>query len=154
VFGPDGLDFNAALRNSQARMAKAEEVRERMAGLTGHAEAPDGRVKVASTSADPLAELHIDPRAMRMGSEELAAAIRRTARQARADLDQQAQAITADAYGDDDVNPLDALKNKDAMTQSLGEMQEMFNKAGKDAQSMVEQLRHSLGFPGQSGGPQ
>ena len=145
MFGPDGLDFNAVLRNSQERVAKAKEVRERMVGLTGHAETPDSRIKVASTSADPLAELHIDPRAMRMGSEELAAAIRQTAQRAREDLDRQADEITAETYSDDQ-NPMDALKNTDEMKKSLGEMQGTFEKADKDAQTMIDQLRRGLGL--------
>jgi DNA-binding protein YbaB len=145
VFGTDGMDFSEVLRNSRERMAKAGEVRERMAGLSGLAETSDGRIKVVSTSADPLAELHIDPRALRMGSDELAAAIRQTARRAREDLDRQAEEVTTEAYGEDG-NPMDVLKDTDAMKQNISDMQNAFEKAGSDAQTMVDQLRRSLGI--------
>jgi DNA-binding protein YbaB len=150
MFGPGGMDFNEVLRNSRERMAKAGEARERMTGLTGRAESTDGRIKVASTAEDPLAELQIDPRAMRMGSEELAAAIRRVARLARQDLDRQAQEITDEVYGDDQ-NPMDMLRNPEEMKKNLADMQEMFGKAGDNAQAIIERLRQGLGIrhPGQ-----
>jgi DNA-binding protein YbaB len=145
MFGPGGMDFNEVLRNSRERMAKVNEARERMAGLAGRAEAADGRIKVTCTSADPLAELEIDPRAMRMGSDELAAVIRQVSRLAREDLDRQANEIAQEVYGEDE-NPMDALRNRDELKKNLTEMQEMFGKAGDDAQSMIEQLRRGLGI--------
>lgn len=151
MFGPGGMDFNEVLRNSRERMAKVSEARERMTGLTGRAESTDGRIKVGSTSEDPLAELEIDPRAMRMGSEELAAAIRQTTRLARADLDRQAKEIIDELYAGDQ-NPMDVLRDSDQLKKNLGDMQEMFGKAGDDAQAMIDQLRKGLGIrhPGQS----
>jgi DNA-binding protein YbaB len=150
MFGPGGMDFNEVLRNSRERMAKVSEARERMAGLIGRAESADGRITVASTAEDSLAELRIDPRAMRMGSEELAAAIREVARLARQDLDRQAKEITDEVYGDDQ-NPMDALRDPERMKKDLADMQEMFGKAGNDAQAMIDQLRKGLGIrhPGQ-----
>lgn len=139
------MDFNEVLRNSRERMAKVSEARERLAGLAGHAESTDGRIKVTSTSQDPLAELHIDPRAMRMGSEELSAAIRQVSRLAREDLDRQANEITREVYGDDD-NPMDALRDPEQLKKNLTEMQEMFGKAGNDARAMIDQLRQGLGI--------
>jgi DNA-binding protein YbaB len=145
VFGSGGMDFNEVLRDSRERMAKVTQVRERMAELTGSAESSDGRVKVVCTSTDPLAELHIDPRAMRMGSEELAATIRQLSRQAREDLDRQVDEITKEAYGEDD-NPMELLRNREELKQNLTEMQGMFEKAGNDAQAMIDQLRRGLGI--------
>lgn len=145
MFGPNSADFNQLLSKARQRMAKAEEARERMAGLKGRAETPDGRIAVVSTAEDPLAELRIDPRAMRMASEDLAAAIRATARRARADLDRQAEEITAELYGDDE-NPMEMLRNQEEMKQRLSEMQGMFQKAGKDAQAMIDQIRQNLGI--------
>jgi DNA-binding protein YbaB len=149
MFGPGGMDFNDVLRNSRERMAKVNEARERMAGLAGHAETTDGRIKVTCTSEDPLAELQIDPRAMRMGSEELAAAIRQVSRLAREDLDRQANEITEELYGDQ--NPMDMLRKRDELEKNLADMQEMFGKAGNSAQAMIDQLRQGLGIrhPGQ-----
>jgi DNA-binding protein YbaB len=138
------MDFNEVLRGSRERMAKVAQVRERMAGLTGSAESSDGRVKVVCTSADPLAELHLDPRAMRMGSEELAAAIRQVSRQAREDLDRQANLIAEETYGQDE-NPMEALRDPERLKKNLDEVQDMFKQAGNDTQAMMDLLRRGLG---------
>jgi hypothetical protein len=88
---------------------------------------------------------------MRMGSEELAAAIRQVSRLARQDLDRQATEITDELYGDGE-NPMDMLRNQEQLKKNLADMQEMFGKAGNDAQSMIDQLRQGLGIrhPGQA----
>ncbi|WP_165964402.1 YbaB/EbfC family nucleoid-associated protein [Actinomadura sp. KC216] len=145
MFGPDGVDLEALMRQSQERMAKLAAVREQMADLKGRAETPDGRVSVVSTAQDPLSEIKIDPRAMRMGSEELAAAIQETARLARQDLDAQVQELTAGTYGDEG-NPLDALKNQDALKKSLTDMQDIFKDAGRRSEQMMEELQRKLGI--------
>ncbi|GAA1873197.1 hypothetical protein GCM10009736_46300 [Actinomadura bangladeshensis] len=65
MFEPDGLDLGDLLKQSQQRMAGLAAVREQMAHLKGRAESEDGRISVTSTPDDPLAEIKIDPRAMR-----------------------------------------------------------------------------------------
>jgi DNA-binding protein YbaB len=121
------------------------EVRDQVSDLTGQGQTPDGRVKVLSTSSDPLAEIHIDPRAMRMGSEDLAAAIKTAFDLSRADLEHQVQKITAQAYGDGD-NPMEMLKNKDQLKETMGEVQGIFGQAGRDAQSLIDDLHRKLGL--------
>jgi DNA-binding protein YbaB len=142
MFGPEGLDFTDVLSATRERMAKVEAVKGRLSELTGQAETADGRIKVVSTSDDPLAELHIDPRALRMGTEALAAAIKATARQARGDLDRQVREITAAEFGGE--NPMDMLKDKEELSKSMTDMQAMFEKTGRDARSMIEQLQRGL----------
>ncbi|WP_067792926.1 YbaB/EbfC family nucleoid-associated protein [Actinomadura formosensis] len=145
MFGPDGLDLGDLLRQSQERMAKLAAVREQMAGLQGRAESQDGRISVTSTAEDPLAEIKIDPRAMRMGSEELAATLQETARRARQDLDAQVQKITADQFGGTE-NPMDVLKDQDALKKSLTDMQGVFEQAGRQSQQMMDELHRKLGL--------
>jgi DNA-binding protein YbaB len=43
--------------------------------VVGQAASPDGKIKVQVSSSGQLTALHIDPRAMRLGSQELADAI-------------------------------------------------------------------------------
>lgn len=147
MFGPDGLDISELMRQSQERMSKLAAVREQMTDLQGRAESADGRISVTSTTQDPLAEVKIDPRAMRMGSQELAAALQETARRARQDLDAQVEELTAREYGDTD-NPMDALKDQDAMKKSLTEMQGVFEQAGRQSEQMIEELQRKLGLRG------
>ncbi|WP_067459575.1 YbaB/EbfC family nucleoid-associated protein [Actinomadura macra] len=146
MFGPEGLDLGDLMRQSQERMAKLALVREQMAGLQGRAESADGRVAITSTAEDPLAEIRIDPRALRMGAEDLAAALQETARRARQDLDAQVKKITSREYGDT-TDPMDALKDQDALKKSLTEMQGMFEQVGQRSQAMIEELQRNLGLP-------
>jgi DNA-binding protein YbaB len=145
MFGPDGLDLADLLRQSEQRMAGLAAVRERMADLKGRAESQDGRISVTSTPDDPLAEIKIDPRAMRMGSEELAATLRETARRARQDLDAQLEELTADQFSGTG-NPMDALKDQDALKQSLTDMQGIFEQAGRNSQQLMDELHRKLGL--------
>ena len=68
-------EAEARARAGRDRMAQVRRFRERAADLVGRGEAADGRVVVEASARSPLRHLHIDPRAMRLGSEELAAAI-------------------------------------------------------------------------------
>jgi DNA-binding protein YbaB len=145
MFPPGDMDFGRLLRQSQERMQKLAAVQEQTAGLTGRAETPDGRIKVASTAGDPLAELQIDPRAMRMPAEDLAAAIRDTVRLARRDLEERVERITSEQYGEED-NPLNALGNTEELQRNLNDMQSMFQRTGQDAQTMLEDLQRMLGL--------
>lgn len=142
--GPGGSDFEELLRASRERMAKTGVVRERLRELTGNGESADGRIKVTCTAQDPLAELHIDARAMRLGSQELASEIRTAFRAAKTDLDRQVQQVTQEIYGDEG-SPLDAVKDPAELRKSLNDMQEMFGSAGRQAQAVLDQLRGALG---------
>ncbi|MFC4912846.1 YbaB/EbfC family nucleoid-associated protein [Actinomadura gamaensis] len=126
-------------------MAKLGAVREEMAGLTGRGESPDGHVVVEATGEDPLARLTIDPRAMRMAAEDLAAAVTDAARRARADLDAQVSRITEREYGEN-PNPMDALRDKEAVQKQLKDMQAYMEQAGRNAQTMVDQIYRNLGM--------
>jgi DNA-binding protein YbaB len=143
VPGIDG-DFEALLRQSQERVEKILGLRDRTRDLTGTAETPDGRIKVTCTSEDPVAGLHIDPRAMRMPSGELATAIQETVRKALADRERQVENLASQEYGED--NPMDLLNNKEAAMQALSEARTMFDRAGRDAQSVMDQLQQHLGL--------
>ncbi|MBA9003169.1 YbaB/EbfC family nucleoid-associated protein [Thermomonospora cellulosilytica] len=144
-FDISNLDPAQALRQSEERMKVLSAVRAKMADLEGRAESADGRIRVTCNVRDPLAEIHIDPRAMRMSSQELAETIRETARRAREHLDEQVEELTAQQFGDT-VNPLDLLKDPERLKESLSDMQNMFAKASSDAQTMLDQLQRQLGI--------
>jgi len=144
-FDLSNMDAADALQQSQQRMKALSTVREKMADLEGKGESADGRVRVTCTSQDPVAEIYIDPRAMRMGSQELAEAIREAARRARAHLNEQVEELTAQEFGDT-VNPLGMLRDPERLKESLAEMQNMFQKASSDTQRMLDQLQRQLGI--------
>lgn len=41
---------------------------------------------------------------------------------------------------------MDVLRNQDQLKKNLSDMQEMFGKAGNDAQAMIDQLRQGFGI--------
>lgn len=148
-----GSDDSAeqVLHATRERFAKVQAVQEQVKGLTGQAETSDGRVRVVSTAADPMAELHIDPRAMRLGSQELARAIRETMSKARQDLDRQVNELARGGVFGNEVNPLDFVKDKAGLKTVLNEMQGAFESLGKESQAMLDKLRANLdGGPGAS----
>jgi DNA-binding protein YbaB len=150
VNGSNGAE-EEILQATRERFAKAQAVQEQIKGLIGHAETPDGRVRVASTAADPLAELHIDPRAMRLGSQDLAQAIKETMSRARQDLDRQVNELARGGAFGNEVNPLDFVKDKAGLKTMLNDMQGAFQSLGKETQEMMEKLRANVdGGSGQS----
>ncbi|MGW4800043.1 YbaB/EbfC family nucleoid-associated protein [Nonomuraea sp. NPDC004297] len=67
-----------------------EGLRDRVASVSGRGEAAEGRVVVKVGQTGALVGLTIDPRAMRLGSDRLAAAIMDAAARAARDAEQQA----------------------------------------------------------------
>lgn len=82
-------DLDAKLRDIRKASDGMRAARERLESLTGTGTAAEGRVRVTWTAATGLDQLHLDPRAMRMPSEELAAAIKQAITEAMADLRRQ-----------------------------------------------------------------
>jgi DNA-binding protein YbaB len=75
----------SGMRDAEARMSKLLSIKDELAGLVGRAEAAQGYVVVEWTAAG-LADLRIDPRAMRLPSTDLAQEISEAVRAAVADL--------------------------------------------------------------------
>jgi hypothetical protein len=117
-------------------------LKDAVTGLRGIAESPDGRVKVECTADDPLAILFIDPRAMRLGSQELAEVITAVAMRARQDLERRTNEVTTEIYGG--VDPLELFKAREAMTEALTEIRENMAMASKDAIGLVRQFTERM----------
>jgi DNA-binding protein YbaB len=84
------------MRDAEDRLGNFAELRPTLAGLTGRAEAADGHVVVEWT-ATGLSDLRLDPRAMRLPSQDLAAAITSAVRAAVTDLREQTRSALAQA---------------------------------------------------------
>lgn len=84
----DGLTATVTGQN-----AKLQDVRRQMAELRGKGRAADERVEVEVDQFGALAGLRIDPRAMRLGSQELAEAILAAARHGVRDVSAQAEKL-------------------------------------------------------------
>ncbi|HEU5157522.1 MAG TPA: YbaB/EbfC family nucleoid-associated protein [Streptosporangiaceae bacterium] len=139
-----GIDVNQLARQMREQTAQAEELRRQVAGLVGHAESDDGQVRLGVSSAGGLTELSIDPRAMRMGSDNLARMILDLFGRARADLDRQKQEAARETLGDD-FDPAALTMDAKTMEGALKGMSETVESAGQNITALMEQLRRRLG---------
>jgi DNA-binding protein YbaB len=138
-----GIDMDAVAAKARRAAERSAEFNERLSGLAGRAETQDGRVRLAFSPEQGLPELHIDPRAMRMGSEELAETIQRLTLEAVADLERQKQEAAREIYGDDS----EAVTTPDAekMKELLQDMNDTFSGLSKDGSALMDEVRRRLG---------
>ncbi|TYB65389.1 YbaB/EbfC family nucleoid-associated protein [Nonomuraea sp. PA05] len=79
-------ELDRALAEMAAGTARLEEVSRLLRETTGRGESAGGQVAVELTATGSLAGLHIDPRALRLGSHALVEAITEAFRQAEEDV--------------------------------------------------------------------
>jgi YbaB/EbfC DNA-binding family protein len=123
------------LRQVRERAERTREIREKVRDLVGRAASDDGNVKAAYTDADGLSELTLEPKAMRLPSQDLAALIVTLSAEARADLDRQ----RAEALAELDLGgaPFD-LESSQAM---LAELSNAYAGSMSEIQAVFAQFR-------------
>jgi DNA-binding protein YbaB len=126
-----------ALRHAKSRLADMGGIQEKLSSLVGVAESEDGRIRAEADTGRGLKKLTIDPRAMRLGSEELAEVITEVVADAIADLRQQTQAAVQEGMGERKFDPK-------ASQARIQEVRESFDRVAVDAQSEMERLRLRL----------
>jgi DNA-binding protein YbaB len=114
-----------------------EEVQERIRALEGVGRTDDGYVVATYTAVDGLAGLTLDPRAMRMPSEDLARAVLAVSRAAREDFEEQRRAAAAELGPTPEVDLEEAQR-------AIQDITESYTRGIGDMQSMVERLRGQL----------
>jgi DNA-binding protein YbaB len=129
--------IESAMRSAKDNLARVGELQETLASLVGIAESDDGRVQAESDNASGLKKLTIDPRAMRMGSEELAETITRVVAEAMADLRRKSQEEAQRVMGGRKRDLRDAKA-------SIDEVRASFDRVAVDAQSEMERLRRRV----------
>jgi DNA-binding protein YbaB len=117
---------------------KAQLAQERVAEITGTATSDDGYIKV-TWRGDGLDALEINPRAMRMGSAELAEKILRLSQEAKADSRKQSNAVMEDLLGEQ--NPAGILADKQELQESIDMMRDVFTGAINDSKDLIDQLQ-------------
>ena len=133
---PDAAD--SVLDELREQAARAQEVRERSAGLVGEARNESGHVTARYTGQDGLQRLELDPRAMRLPSADLAGEIVAVTAAARADLARQRAELAAEAGL---LPPLDPERARG----QLAELQAEFRRNAGDVQTLVDRFRADLG---------
>lgn len=117
-------------------------MQEKLTSLVGRAESEDGHIKVAFESAG-LSELEINPRAMRMGSAELAATIKQLVREASDDLQRQIREEIGEAFAGQD-NPMEILDDPTKAAEKMKDIHNALNSATGDVSDFMEKMRKQL----------
>lgn len=128
----------AALREAVTRQAeRMKEIQARQAELVGTAQSDD-RLITANVGADGPKSLHLDPKAMRKPSMDLAEEIVETLRLAQADLQRQRDAIVEEMGADIpqvDLDTATAQVNEasDMLARGMTDMQAIFDRFQQQA---------------------
>jgi DNA-binding protein YbaB len=145
MFGFDDLpDFSlrdpAQIELAQRdQMGRLQELQERIKSLVGRAESEDGRISVAYSEPRGVHDLQLDPRALRMPSEDLAATIERLVNEARDDFRRQTAEVAQETFGST-MNPQNLVANLPQMEANLGEIM----KAAKESSNQIARMAERL----------
>lgn len=93
-------NFQAKVRQAEARFAGVGDMRERIAQVETTATSPDGNVTVVAGAGGTVTGLRLAPSAVRLGSDRLAEVIMTTMRQAVAGAVRRQAEIVDDSFGD------------------------------------------------------
>lgn len=141
-------DPDQMLADQRKRIGAYADYREKLSGLVGRAETEDRRIGVAFGETRGVHDLRIDPRAMKMASEELAETVERLVNEARQDLRNQTSQLMEDTFGT--VNPGSLLPDTTGLTEHLDDVTKAANEATADITALAERLLGSM--PGRTEG--
>lgn len=123
-------DLDSQLREMRRTADGLRSARERIAALSGTGSAADGRVSATWAAGTGLDQLHIDPRAMRMSSDDLAAAVKLAVVSAISDLRRQTTEVLQEETG---VPPDGAISRiadlRESFTSEMGEIAARIDEA-------------------------
>jgi DNA-binding protein YbaB len=154
--GPE-FDPEMLFRETRSQFDQVADMQRAMAELRGRAESQDGRVRAVYTQDEGLADVELDPRAMRMSAAELGQLIVQVSGEAKRDLERQMKELMDETFAQQDVTP-DDLKNMfeepSGLTETLGSMGRIFEGATKEVEGILDQIRRVMGpAAGSQGAP-
>jgi DNA-binding protein YbaB len=123
------------------QMAQAEQLEQGIRAAAGTAASDDGRIRVAWSEAGGIDELVIDPRAMRLASEDLAAAIAQVVNAARTQAQQQVADLVADAMGSGAPDPHEVVAGLPDLQVQLDEIMRETALMGSTVTGIVDRMR-------------
>jgi DNA-binding protein YbaB len=127
-------NLDAKLRDLRRAADGMRAARERLASLVGTGIAADGRVRVTWAAATGLDQLDLDPRAMRMPSQDLSAAIKSAITDAMADLRRQTAEVLRTETG----------ASAGGSVAKIEEMQETFTSQMDEITARIDEARRRM----------
>lgn len=132
--GRSGDALEDRLREMRRASDGMQAAKERIANLKGVGTAADDKVRVTWTAGGGLDELHLDPRAMRLASEELSAAVKRAISDAMNDLRRQTAQAMEEETG---------ISRRDN-TARVQEMREVFDDQMNEITNRIDNARRAM----------
>lgn len=123
------------------QQSKAEQLEKHIRAANGNATSEDGRIEVEWSEAGGIDELVIDPRAMRLTSDELAAQIALIVNAARAQAQEQIATLVADATDDGAPDPREVVAQLPDLQEQLDEIMRDTAQMGSTVTGIVERMR-------------
>jgi DNA-binding protein YbaB len=130
----DDHNLDGKLRDLRRAADGMRAARERLASLVGTGAAADGRVRVTWAAATGLDQLQLDPRAMRMASQDLSAAIKSAITDAMADLRRQTAEVLRTETG----------ASAGGSVAKIEEMQETFTSQMDEITARIDDARRRM----------
>ncbi|MGH3486394.1 MAG: YbaB/EbfC family nucleoid-associated protein [Actinopolymorphaceae bacterium] len=141
----ESWDFNDLLRNPEEIVAaqrqnleRAEEMERRIAEVSGSATSEDERITVTYSETNGIESITLDPRVMRMPSEDLAAAVAQVANAARMDTREQMQRVVDETIGEQGQPDLAELATNAAQVEAA------MNEFMRDTMTMEGDLQSAI----------
>lgn len=136
------FDFGRLADQARERMRRAEELQERLAPLVGVGSTDDGSIRVSCTPREGISKIEIQPRAMRLGSEELGEQLIRLIGEAQRALQAQVREVTAETMGAtlDPDSPTGPVNAEARMRSAMA----AFESAKQGADAMMSNLQRQM----------
>lgn len=119
-FGVPELDAN--MDGMLAMVDKLDSVQERLAELTGSATSEDEHISVTIDSQGKVSEVTLNPRVMRMASEDLAEALKQVVNDAHDDAQKRSQELLAEFTGPVGMNLTTATETSANVKDAVSEL--------------------------------
>ncbi|WP_395104619.1 YbaB/EbfC family nucleoid-associated protein [Actinomadura sp. SCN-SB] len=148
--GPE-FDPEILFRDARSQFDQVAGMQRAMAELRGRAESQDGRVRAVYAQDQGLAEVELDPRAMRMSAADLGRLIVEVSGAAKRDLERQMKELMDETFAQQDITPddlKDMFDEPSGLTETLGSMGRIFEGATKEVEGMLDQIRRVMGTAG------
>ncbi|GAA3471599.1 YbaB/EbfC family nucleoid-associated protein [Nonomuraea roseola] len=133
----DPANFERMARESEESVRRLEEMSQEITSVTGTGESRSGLVVARTDHGGMLDSVRLDPRAMRMGSEELAEELVEAVRAAQQDAQRQGEELLSHALsGEATREPFDLA----ALQRRLQDIHDTFGQSVDRAYSTVDRL--------------
>ena len=136
------IDIDKLLSGAQQQFTRMEELQERLTEIVGKAEDKNHLVTVEYAS-EGMRELEIHPKAMRLGSADLADLIKAVTRDAATDLQAKTNELMEEMFGKED-NPMKLLNDPEAAMAGAKEAEATFNRVFDDVMGELDRVRRRL----------